>query len=87
METESSRTPTEAVIESVARYKGVATGSIEEPLYESVDTEALDSLLAVGDGRIRFEYLDTLVTVDSTGYVSVHGSDPPVNEPRAAEDR
>lgn len=62
-----------SVVEEVAEITGTDPADLD-PLYEVVDTEALDSLFhpdrSVG-GRVSFEYCDCRVTVTEAGRVSV----------------
>lgn len=70
--------PSEAVVAAVAEASGrpvapgsaddEATGSPLSPLFDAIDTDALDSLVASADGRTRdclvtFSYEDHVVTV------------------------
>ena len=56
---------------AVAEQKGVEPTALERPLYEVVDSERLGDFFGDTFGEITFEYLDTVVTVDSEGEVSV----------------
>lgn len=58
------------IVESLAAAMGVDPIELEPPLYEVVETDALDTLLDSG-AEIRFEYRDHLVCVDSDGTVTV----------------
>lgn len=59
-----------------------ADGGRLEPLYETIDPDALDALFHDADdggdpvGTVRFDYCGHEVTVDSTGLVSVTVSNP-----------
>jgi hypothetical protein len=59
------------VIEAVAAREGVSPTELPEPLYESIDPDALDALFQVGTGRVLFEYLSYEVTVTSDGDVEL----------------
>lgn len=61
----------EAVVSAVAEARGVDETALEKPLYDSVDTEALDSLFRNGTGRVTFEYLNHTVSVDHEGSVEL----------------
>lgn len=75
--------PSDGVVRAVSAVTGLApavpTGSdggslqVMDPLGSVVDTDALDRLFDTADasGRISFPYLGHLVTVDSTGRVTV----------------
>ncbi|MFC7097447.1 HalOD1 output domain-containing protein [Halobaculum marinum] len=67
----SQQTTVEAVVTAVAEQKGVEPTALERPLYEVVDSECLGNFFGDTTGEISFEYLDTMVTVDSEGEVSV----------------
>lgn len=74
--TRESRGLSTAVIETVARAEGVDPTSIEQPLYEVIDPDALDDLAAVRHGdrtaspiRIHFTYYGYEVQVRSDGEV------------------
>lgn len=75
---DSDQLPTEAVIQAVADASDrTPMETIEDapPLYESVDPDALDTLLAsdrsTGLTSVRFAYDGYVVTVDNTGAVTV----------------
>jgi hypothetical protein len=64
--------PAAAVVEAVATAEGWAPADVPEPLYESVDPDALEALVASVDrGRITFTYLGYEVTVDADGTVTL----------------
>ncbi|QLG27447.1 hypothetical protein HUG10_07740 [Halorarum halophilum] len=73
-----------SVVESVARHKGTEALSLDPPLYEVLDPDALD-VLFTGEGGMRcageisFEYSGCWVTVSSDGHVFVE--DDSVREP------
>ncbi|MXV61602.1 hypothetical protein GS429_05885 [Natronorubrum sp. JWXQ-INN-674] len=55
-----------AVVQAVADHKGVHHEELE-PIYESVEPDALDSLVGNGsDVVVQFEYAGEVVTVDSS---------------------
>lgn len=65
-----------AVVEAVAAEKGVNPLSLEPPLYDVLDPEALDSLYHSPSRvqtplRISFSYADCTVTVHSEGDITV----------------
>lgn len=64
-------TLTEAVVSAVAEARGVDETDLEKPLYDSVDTEALDSLFRNGTGRVTFEYQNHTISVDNDGSVEL----------------
>lgn len=70
--------PSTKVVRAVAAYKGVKPTEFEEPLYDAIDLEALDSLFidrVNGDsrpgGQVVFTYGGYEVTVSSDGRVDV----------------
>lgn len=70
--------PSTKVVRAVAAYEGVEPTQFEEPLYDVIDLEALDSLFTErlnGDsragGHVVFTYGDYQVTVSSDGQVDV----------------
>lgn len=72
--------PSTAVVELVAE----ATGRDETdlpPLYDHVDSDALDSLLtgpSEGDLELSFDYDDVFVRIASSGVVEIRGLGPRV---------
>jgi hypothetical protein len=60
-----------AVIESVAAREGVDPLHLDEPLYETVNPDALDSLFRGSTGSVVFEFHGYIVTVDSDGDVDL----------------
>jgi len=65
-----------AVVEAVAAEKEVDPLSLEPPLYDVLDPEALHSLCRSPSRvqtplRIRFSYANCTVTVDSEGDITV----------------
>ena len=69
-----SRPVHERVISAVADANGVGPTELE-PLYETVDPEALDALFDAGiEGTIQFTYEDHDVVVSSDGETSVDGT-------------
>ena len=67
----SDSTASEAVLTAIAEREGVDELELREPLYETIDPDALDALFRDGRGRVTFEYLGYLVTVDQDGEVEV----------------
>lgn len=70
--------PSETVIDEVAAREGVDPLDLERPLFESIDPEALDSLVESAVERpgrspveIEFSYAGYDVTVTSDGSVDV----------------
>lgn len=65
----------ERVIAAIADGKSVDATALD-PLYETVDPEALDALFKPGvTGRVEFTYEGHDVAVGSDGHVSVDGSE------------
>lgn len=69
-------TPTSRVVEAVARKEGVSATELSPPLYEVVDTEALDGLFseekrASGTIDLSFEYRGYEITVENDDPVDV----------------
>lgn len=62
--------PSQAVIAAVAAAEGVDPLDLP-PLFEAVDTEALDRVLAGDVGQVRVDYHDYRVTVDQRGVVDL----------------
>ena len=60
-----------AVVRTVADAEGVDPVELGTPLYEAVDSEALDELFAAGEGAVTFEYYGYLVTAHSDGSVDL----------------
>ncbi|WP_339104374.1 HalOD1 output domain-containing protein [Haloterrigena salinisoli] len=71
------RPPSERVVEAVAAAFGTSPLDFEPTLYETVDPEALDSLVRTGPEslRIRFRYGECSVVVTGTGRVDVSPPD------------
>lgn len=71
--TEATEAPSTAVVKTVAaaeEWEDPAT--LTEPLYETIDPDALDALVeSIGTGWITFTYLGYEVTVDADGSVSL----------------
>ena len=59
------------IIETVAEREGVSALVLPEPLYETIDPEALGSLFQDSSGQATFYYLDYRVTVDHEHNVAV----------------
>jgi len=62
---------TTAIIYELADEKGVAPEEITEPLSETIDPDALNSLLDSGSVRVAFEYDGDDVRVTSSGEITV----------------
>lgn len=72
--TEAVARPSTAVLETVAAVEGCEPTDLETPLYECVDPEALDALVASPlRGEVRFSYHGYELTVDGRGNVDVVG--------------
>lgn len=74
--------PSTKVVRAVAAYEGVDPTKFDEPLYDVIDLEALDSLFTErpngesrADGYVTFTYGDYEVTVSSDGRVDVNSLD------------
>ena len=65
----------EAVLSAVADREGVGPEELGTPLYDVIDPEALDNLFRNGSGRVTFEYMNYVVTVDNRGTVRVEAGD------------
>ena len=70
--------PSTKVVRAVAAYEGVDPTKFDEPLYDVIDLEALDSLFTERptgdsrvDGHVVFTYGDYQVTVSSDGQIDV----------------
>lgn len=74
--------PSEAVVEAVAEVPGTAASGADDPtalppLYDVVDTDALNALFErawdsdVAGVSVTFRYADCIVTVEGTGGVGV----------------
>lgn len=64
--------PSTAVVEAVAAREGAEPAEVPEPLYESIDPDALDALVASAEsGEVSFTYLGHRVTVDADGRVTL----------------
>jgi hypothetical protein len=61
----------EAVVAAVADSEGVAPADLDRSLYEVIDPDALDALFNDVRGRVTFEYLGYVVTIDSEGDVEL----------------
>lgn len=70
------------IAERIAEREGLTPIDLQPPLYESIDTDALESLLESSNEKISvsFTYQGYTIHVDGTGSVQV--SDPPTGEPR-----
>ncbi|WP_204366142.1 HalOD1 output domain-containing protein [Halosimplex carlsbadense] len=63
------------VIETIADATGTDPLTMEPPLYEVVDTDALDALYESGaTATVEFEYNGHSVVVDGDGTVTVDGA-------------
>lgn len=66
------------VIDAVADHEGIDPMTLEPPLYEAIDPDAIDSLFprdangrSPSSGRLSFSYNDYRITVTSDGDVQV----------------
>ena len=66
----SETTPSTAVVETVAAVLDREPTAFD-PLFEAVDPEALDAVTLSADGLVSFRYAGCLVTVATTGTVTV----------------
>lgn len=70
----SGRPVSQRVVEAVAAYRGLEPTALD-PLYTSIDPDALDALLADRDGGpdrsvdLSFRYAGLTVTVDADGTI------------------
>lgn len=62
---------TEAVIMQVAEQNGTPPEELNPPLYDVIDSEALESIFRGETGEVSFEYHGYVVTVDHEGSVSL----------------
>lgn len=72
----SSRLPSEQIVEKVAARRGVDPTSLTAPLFDVVDPDALNRLVASSSGEesgveITFSYAGYEVTVAATGAVTL----------------
>ncbi|MFB6309722.1 MAG: HalOD1 output domain-containing protein [Salinirussus sp.] len=75
---------TESVVKAVARREGVEESELP-PLYDAIDTEALDRLFRASGGSVTFEYNGYRISVDHDGEVTFRdGNSPTVAEPASA---
>ncbi|MDJ1434037.1 HalOD1 output domain-containing protein [Halostagnicola sp. A-GB9-2] len=64
------------VVEKIADREGVPSTELSPPIYDVIDTDALDSLYdSVSSDRVQptleFTYKDYFIRIDSTGQVHV----------------
>jgi hypothetical protein len=64
------------VIEAITAQEGADPLEMTEPLYETIDPDALDSLFRDGRGSVVFEFRGFLVTVSSDGDVDLTDVNP-----------
>lgn len=76
-----SASPSRAVVEAVASREGIDPVSLETPLYEAIDPDALDALVRRAPPtsdraplHVEFTYHGYDVTVSSEGEVAVSGA-------------
>jgi hypothetical protein len=77
-ETGSEVPPSTAVIEAIAEHEGREPMDLEQPLYEVIDTDALDAIIGDGgagsplaDVSVEFSYNGCRVHVSDDGSVEV----------------
>jgi hypothetical protein len=59
------------VVRKVAAREGVSVASLERPLFEVVEPDALDALFNSSDGYVTFHYCGYEVRVDASGAVTI----------------
>jgi hypothetical protein len=64
-------TMSDAVLTAIAEREGIGKEDLEQPLYDAVSPEALDSLFRNSGGKVTFEYHGYVVTVDSSRQVDI----------------
>lgn len=74
--------PSTRIVREVAAAEGIDPADLTPPLYESIDTDAVDALFAAAGSRpppvgarVTFSYHGYLVCVDGTGDVTVQRVD------------
>lgn len=70
---DNTNVPHEAVLQAVAQTSGLDPIELDEPLYEAIDPEALDTLIeSSADGvSVTFQYHGCIVTVNGSAGVKV----------------
>lgn len=68
---DSALPASDAVLDALADWYGTSKLDLDPPLYECIDPDALNSLLACPTGQVEFDYRDATVTVDHEQNVSV----------------
>jgi hypothetical protein len=70
--------PSTAVVEAIAEHEGLDPLALETPLYEVIDTDALDSIIGSGvashrrsDVTVQFSYNSSRVRISGDGSVEV----------------
>lgn len=76
--------PTQVIVEEVAAAEGVDPLELQPPLFEAIDTDALDSLIDSADVHttLQFTYCEYKVTIDGNCNVDL---DPVSGEPDPAK--
>ncbi|WP_327053904.1 HalOD1 output domain-containing protein [Halomicrococcus gelatinilyticus] len=64
----------EAVLRAISDFEGIDEAE-GQPLYETVDLDALDDLFRTDSGQVTFQYVDHVVTVTSDGDVRIEPTD------------
>lgn len=78
--------PSTRIVEAIADWKGVDTTALEQPLYDVVDTDAIDELLdAERPVQVTFEYDGLVVSVDSDDTVQISPTERPEQYPSFTE--
>ena len=71
-EVESGELVTQTVLRAVSVFRNREMTALEEPLYDTIDPDALDSLFNErSTGTLTFEYCGCVVTVHTAGTVYV----------------
>ena len=64
-----------AIVEAVAEREGVDATELGAPLYEAIDTEALETLFSTStagaDASVTFTYCGYSIRVDGTGEIQL----------------
>lgn len=73
--TEATTNPSNVVLEVVAAVEGCDPTELDVPLYECIDPDALDALVASPlSRRVRFTYHGYELVVDGDGTVTIVGA-------------
>lgn len=63
--------PAESILHEVAKQTGGSPATLNPPLFDVIDPDALDTIFRGDTGHITFEYQGFEVTVDHSGNVNV----------------